>query len=373
MLEVRKIYKIGIYLVDSGNEFTGIGEVEKFVGIGLADRAQMLYDKYAIKLYYMVSSQMVGYYGNRVQYIVVNKGLKILVNRDFTHLFSKLVLPKFDLVHILHQNPKFHQRLGKNMLVTIHDINFVHNNNCSKNAMNRKVKRTRRILRIATHLSFISNFSSSDVMEHFPFTLPSRVVMNGVSDLSSEKQEIIYDLPQNFFLHLSDLGEKKNAQLLVKMMKFLPNENLVLAGGACDADMKRLSDIIISDGLKNVYMIGRVSREQKAYIFDKCKAFLFPSRSEGFGLPILEAMCFGKPTFISNLTSLPEVGVDIAYYYNELEPEQMAEVTCQGIKSFYSKSESNIERAKTHATSFTWDKAVDGYIKYYFDILGIEK
>jgi glycosyltransferase involved in cell wall biosynthesis len=54
----------------------------------------------------------------------------------------------------------------------------------------------------------------------------------------------------------------------------------------------------------------------KQFYLSKCHAFVFPSIREGFGLP--QAMHFGKPVFLSNKTSLPEVGGKHAYYWDNL-------------------------------------------------------
>ena len=43
---------------------------------------------------------------------------------------------------------------------------------------------------------------------------------------------------------------------------------------------------------------------------------IYPSAAEGFGIPAIEAMLFGKPVFLSSLTSLPEIGGKVAYYFN---------------------------------------------------------
>lgn len=54
-------------------------------------------------------------------------------------------------------------------------------------------------------------------------------------------------------------------------------------------------------------------------LYESCVAFLFPSITEGFGLPVIEAMSFGTPVFLSNSSSLPEVGGNEAFYWNSYE------------------------------------------------------
>ena len=177
-------------------------------------------------------------------------------------------------------------------------------------------------------------------------------------------------LPDRYLFHLSSLDSKKNPYLLVAMMRYLPDQNLVLAG---KGDISELCDIVRKHKLQNVFFKGLVSTEEKAHLYARCEAFLFPSLSEGFGLPVLEAMCFGKPTFISRLTSLPEIGGEVSRYFDTLEPEAMAAVVRQGLAEYRRDEETWNERIKRHAKLFSWDKAADEYIDYYLDILRIPK
>lgn len=359
---------IAIYLADI-NGFHGVGEVERCLASGIAKRATELKEKLSITFTFIVPKNKIGMYGDVVEYMEMNNTKKFLVNYDVFGIVRKLFLPHFDLVHLTHQYSKFHRSIASKTLVTIHDINFVHNGNCSANSMRRKSHRITRIQGIASHISFISEFTYRDVMEQFPFSKPSKVIVNGSRDWTKFGKKEIKALPDTFLFHISDASEKKNTHLLVEMMKNLPNEHLIVAGASKAENKQRLTDIIDKYSLKNVTILGRVSDEEKAYLLSKCKGFLFPSRSEGFGLPVVEAMCFGKPVVISNLTSLPEVGGNIAYYFDDLDPEAMAAKTKNSIMDFYSNEQQNTEATIRHARSFSWERAVDEYIQYYMDIL----
>jgi len=362
---------IAIYLVDASNEFDGIGEVEANIAKGLAARARELKEKENIQMYFLVDKTQTGKYGEDVQYIVVNDWLKTMVNTPLLNQVARWQLPHFNLVHITHQNPKFHRPFGDHTLVTFHDVNFFHNNNTSAASFRRKVKRMQRMLHSATHLSFISRFTSQDVQQHFMVTQPHRVVMNGVSDLSALTCPNPIHVPNNYLLHLSDMCDKKNTHLLVEMMQHLPDEHLVLAGRVKPKDKERLNSIINKLHLTNVQFTGGVSREQKAELYRHCKAFLFPSRSEGFGLPPLEAMSFGKPTFLTPLTSLPEVGGEAAFYFDQLQPYEMAHTVTLGLKKYGEDTLRWGETIKAQARKFTWETAVEAYIRYYIDILSM--
>ena len=94
---------------------------------------------------------------------------------------------------------------------------------------------------------------------------------------------------------------------------------------------------------------------------------MFPSLTEGFGLPPLEAMHFGKPVFLSRLTSLPEVGGEVAHYFDRFEGSEMRAVVQAGLAS-----DGQIRRAAAitaHARQYSWARCANAYICWYQHIL----
>ncbi len=115
---------------------------------------------------------------------------------------------------------------------------------------------------------------------------------------------------------------------------------------------------------KRVRLIGTVSENEKHWYFKNCKAFVFPSVGEGFGLPVIEAMYFGKPVFLSTHTSLPEVGGDAAYYFNDFSPESMQCVFEKGMNDFCS-NDNRVTAVKKQAALFDWNKNAKEYLEVY--------
>lgn len=368
---MEREYKVAIYIYDAKHDHVGLGEFENSLAKEIVRQAPLLKEKYNLRLFFIVSKEKMGEYGPDVEYILIDKWRKRLLNsRLFSTLFPFL-FPKVDLVHWSHQTPLITRRLSPFTLITVHDVNFFHNNlQAGKTA--RKARRISKRLSKATHLAFISNFTQQDVNAHFQIKVPAKVILNGVTDQSKlPSGAALPGIPKNFFLHVSRLASKKNVHLLVEMMKYLPEENLVLAGKGRYGYEQKLKAIIEENNLTNVYLAGSVTAEEKAALYRECKAFLFPSLSEGFGLPVVEAMCFGKPTFISDRTSLPEIGGDAAYYFTDLRPDKMAEVIIEKMPLFEKERVRLEMKIKQHAAQFSWTKAAEEYISYYLDILGL--
>ncbi len=97
----------------------------------------------------------------------------------------------------------------------------------------------------------------------------------------------------------------------------------VIVGGT-DYFRQQLDNLVDHLGLNQaVIFAGRVSDEQLAALYQHAELYVFPSLSEGFGLPGLEAMTHGTPVLSSNATCLPEVYGDAAEYFDPLDTTDM--------------------------------------------------
>ncbi|MDZ4329343.1 MAG: glycosyltransferase, partial [Flavobacterium sp.] len=114
-----------------------------------------------------------------------------------------------------------------------------------------------------------------------------------------------------------------------------------------------------------VFLTGKVDDIAKQFYLSKCYAFLFPSIREGFGLPPIEAMHFGKPIFLSNKTSLPEIGGEHSYYWDHFDPEYMKNKLMEGLNHFYSNQNEMELLMKKRAASFDWKVAAAEYLNVY--------
>ena len=90
---------------------------------------------------------------------------------------------------------------------------------------------------------------------------------------------------------------------------------------------------------------------------------MFPSIAEGFGIPPLEAMHFGKPVFLSRFTSLPEIGGDAAYYFDDFDPEHMRSVLQSGLEDYVRNN--RFAAIQAQAAKFDWNKTAHEYLSVY--------
>ena len=80
-------------------------------------------------------------------------------------------------------------------------------------------------------------------------------------------------------------------------------------------------------------------------------------------------MAFGKPVFLSNNTSLPEIGGPHAFYWNHYEPEYMATIVKKGLALYQENPTELSLNYRVHANSFNWDTSARQYSEVYRSLL----
>jgi glycosyltransferase involved in cell wall biosynthesis len=216
----------------------------------------------------------------------------------------------------------------------------------------------------------ISNYSLRDAHKYLGWTGPSHLIYNGCSDLRLLPQEPVDDLVnRSFFFHLSRMAPNKNVESIVGLARIWPEKLFVLAG-ASGEDSKRIAAMVERLGLRNVELQLDISDAKKAWLYANCEAFMFPSLAEGFGLPPIEAMYFGKPVFVSDRTCLPEICAGAAFYWQSFEPESMRRIVESGLGKH--SSGQRAEMVAAHAATYSWDKCANQYLQLYLNQLGID-
>ncbi len=135
--------------------------------------------------------------------------------------------------------------------------------------------------------------------------------------------------PEEYVLYVGSAFPHKNLDRLIKAFELLkdhhPSLKLLLVGKQ-EYHSKQLQRWAKKrSSTEDVIFTGFVPDEDLKWLYSHAKAYVFPSLSEGFGLPPLEAMVHGCPVVSSNATSLPEVCGDAAHYFNPEDIHEMAE------------------------------------------------
>ncbi|RDK85489.1 glycosyltransferase family 4 protein [Marinirhabdus gelatinilytica] len=279
---------------------------------------------------------------------------------------------KYDLWHCLNQNIKVEPFYKIPYLLTVHDIHFVTEGSEGLQAKLRK--QFEKKLKRATAITYISEFAKKDVHDHFEVPeVPEHVIYNGNTITNTSVPESFSPnmVPkQPYLFSIGDFSERKNFKSLVEMLRFLPEYNLVLSGNDTTLYAEGLRELVAKHSLNDrVFITGKIGDTEKNYYLQNCEAFVFPSLREGFGIPPIEAMRFGKPVFLSNNTSLPEIGGEQSFYWDHYEPEYMASIVTDGLETFYAHQNAYENWYVARAQSFNWETTAKRYLKIYRSLL----
>ncbi|MEX0323072.1 MAG: glycosyltransferase family 4 protein [Puniceicoccaceae bacterium] len=158
-------------------------------------------------------------------------------------------------------------------------------------------------------------------------------------------------------------------EIYSELFKMNPNPPaLVIAGQPSTKDC--LGYIENSPFSERVHFIGRVSNEELNDLYSGAKIFLFPSLSEGFGWPIIEAQAAGCPVVTSDIPPMNEIGGEAVTYIDPEHPTQAAESIYEILNESPEDRAARIQHGIAHANSFSQSNMVDNYIKEYESLLG---
>ena len=285
--------------------------------------------------------------------------------------WHKIIGPSFgeSIWHCMHQDSEYMPRSRKTPLaITIHDLNFLDRPDYSETKKSRRMAAMQKKINRAKGLVYISEYVQQWVRQHLnvPAGMLEQVIYNGGSfKLETAKVQEPKSQIQSPFLFSIGIHPKKNYHVLMPLLAEFKEYRWIIAGPDSRGYRAKIEQEAIKFGvLDRIEFCGPVGDEGKLKYYQDCVALLFPSLSEGFGLPVVEAMSLGKPVFLSNRTSLPEIGGKEAYYFKDFEAKTLVDTFSEGMKDFENDPEKP-EKMKTWAAQFTWEKAAGQYIEFY--------
>ncbi len=191
---------------------------------------------------------------------------------------------------------------------------------------------TKFALQAAKKIITVSAFTKKEIIDIYNTKEDKlAVIHNGYNDRlygriqSQEKiAEVLdkYGIKGDYFLYVGRLEKKKNTPQLIESLAILKenhpevNHKLVLIGNASYGYDEVKYSIDEFDLYSEVIMLGWVPEADMPYIYNGASAFIFPTRYEGFGIPVVQAMACGVPTAVSNIEVLREVAGNSVLYFD---------------------------------------------------------
>ncbi|HSX46297.1 MAG TPA: glycosyltransferase family 1 protein [Candidatus Saccharimonadia bacterium] len=283
---------------------------------------------------------------------------------------------KADLVHFpMVQQPV---RYRGRTVTTMNDLTTARFKNPAKNrlvfAFKQRVYRwlNRRVARRTEAILTYSQYVKDDVVD-FTGVSPDKVTVTYLAaDKITAAAEPVAELNgKQFLLYVGRPMAHKNLERLVEAFDNLkgqhPGLRLALAGKE-DDNYRQLAALVQKRGVKDVLFTGFVSEGQLRWLYENCAAYVFPSLSEGFGLPGLEAMAHGAPVVSSNATCLPEVYGDAAHYFDPLDTGAMADAINE-VLTDKSLRQELIRKGAGQAGKYSWQRTAEQTLAVYRKVL----
>lgn len=284
-----------------------------------------------------------------------------------------------DLVHftMTPQDPIFY---FKKFVTTTHDLTMLKFQRSSKlpNWLNRIRMRGYRFLmwqthKKAKHVIVPTQFVADDVNKYHLFTNRKTTVTLEASDPPlSVKAHTPENPVSKFIMYTGSAFEHKNLERLVSAYCILkehhPDLKLVLIGKR-EYHSKQLQKWAKKQPYyEDIIFTGFIPDEELKWYYQNALAYVFPSLSEGFGLPGLEAMVHGCPVVSSDATCLPEVNGDAAHYFDPLDIQDMATKIDEVISNEPLRKKL-IAKGYENAKRFSWRRMATQTLQVYKDVL----
>ncbi len=251
------------------------------------------------------------------------------------------------------------------VVVTIHDLAYYYYpDEFLKKDLYKLKNWTAYAINKAVKIIAVSKTTKKDILRHYD--LPDDqvdVVYNGYEKETEGNPFLLSDIdstlqPKLYFLYIGTLQPRKNILTLMHAFKTFvtkhPEYKLVIAGkkGWMYQDVFELRiDLDLRD---QIIFTGFVPDNAVKTLYANAQAFVMPSRYEGFGIPILEAMSHACPVISSTSSSLPEIGGDACFYFDPDNTDELAE-KMELMITDPDQRQSLIEEGKKRITNFSWE------------------
>jgi glycosyltransferase involved in cell wall biosynthesis len=309
--------------------------------------------------------------------LLVPPGLKLekklgfdFVEARFRHRYLSGLTRQYDLWHSLQQFPSHLPNRNTQQILTVHDLNFLVEKEGRK--VEKYLRRLQKNVDRSIAVTAISNATKEVLEQNIDMKgRPVTTIHNGVRlNAHPGSQQPSYVSGMKYFFSIGVFTRKKNFEVLLPMMKYFPEYKLIIAGENKTGYGQFLRQQVADLGLaEQVVFPGKVSDEDKCWLYNHCEALMMPSIAEGFGLPVIEAMMAEKPVFLNPISSLQEVGGSVACYFDSFESEAMAQQISSQLVEFETLQKYDPNRLQTYANRFNWETCISRYLALYSGLL----
>ena len=273
------------------------------------------------------------------------------------------------------------------IVLTLHDIIFLENTNFKGNSYQNIGNIYRRIVlqQVISKIKKVITVSYSEksqILKYLKIAPTHLTVLYNAVDQSFQKMdssstEIIrkkYKLPKEFILFSGNSAPKKNTKETIKgYIEYFQSDSspklpLVVAGAFEEYLQSELDNINPPQLTRsNILPIGYIPFHEQPAIYNLASLFLYTSKRESFGLPILESMACGTPVITSQTSSMPEIAGNAAHL---IDPNNKTSIA-SGISKILSDTiyrQTLIDEGYARAQQFSWESTAKELLTIYTEI-----
>ncbi len=307
---------------------------------------------------------------------------------DFEHFFLPMACRR-ENVDLLHCTGNTTPYLNPVPIVqTLHDIIFmdpIPRNDSWYQRLGNHYRR-RMVPLVASRNSAIitvSNYEKARIISRLGVSENKiEVIYNGINEkhyrLCQDPEQLLpvrerYRLPENYILFLGNATGRKNPVAVIEAYAMYASKTanplpLVTPGLESKFVVGVLRQLGVPYDPSRFVTPGYVRDEDLPSIYASSALFLFPSLSEGFGMPVIEAMACGTPVITSKISCMPEIAGDAALLVDPLSPPSIAEGMIQILTDQELRSE-KVQDGLINARRFSWTRTAEQVLAVYEKIL----
>ena len=261
-------------------------------------------------------------------------------------------------------------------VVTIHDLIFIHTPQyyhwIDRQIYNYKF---RRACQCADRVIAVSEYTKQEIMRYYHTPEEKIDVMYQgcdpvfAKDIDSNKlQEVSkkYQLPDKFVLYVGSIEERKNLMLVARAMATIKDKGIhVVAVGRRTPYVDQIEGYLKEQGMEQMFhFCHKVPYEDLPSFYKLARTFAYPSRIEGFGIPLLEAITSGVPAIGCTGSCLEEAGGKNSIYVAPDDVSGMADAIVRTCTD-ESLRQQMIKAGKEYALNFTDEKLANDLMDIY--------
>lgn len=214
----------------------------------------------------------------------------------------------------------------------------------------------------AYKLVTVSNCAKHEICSRLGFDAEKlRVIGNGwehLNDIKESNENVDNRIkPRQFYFFVGNIKPHKNIEWIIKEAQFMTNEYFVIAGKIPEEIAGH-----IKENNSNIIFLSHISDEYMKWLMMHCKALLFPSRIEGFGIPPLEALALGTKAIVSDIPVMHEIYEDCVYY---IDPDNGNYDLNQMVKEPIRNADKVLQKHSWNKAAEEWFDLIEEYKNNY--------